>query len=115
LVGRVDRTLAASGTLQVEYSCQVSGGAPSGRFAYDIGNVVRDFGVWPEPGDRLFLMVDPARPYRRAVWGFALPPGRPPRSAPDLHRPLPTKVVVVAVAGAVAIAAGLVAWIGLPN
>lgn len=114
VVGRVDRTLAASGTLQVQYSVDVpAGGALRGRFVYDVGNVVRDFGLWPEPGDRVFLVVDPGKPTRRAVWGFAPPPGRAPRAPPIRHTPLPMGVVVAVVGAAIVVAGGVLAWIGL--
>lgn len=113
VVGRVDRALSDDKALDVQFSYDVPSGAQRGRFVYDVGNVVRDFGLWPEPGDRVFLVVDPGKPARRAVWGFAQPPGQAPRSPPRLHAPLPMGVVLAVIGAAVLIAVGAVAWVAL--
>ena len=110
VVGSVNGASLVKGSLHLQYSYEVAAVSRTGFFFDDAGNVVRDFGLWPGYADLVFLVVDRSNPKRRAVWGFAHPPGHAPRPIPSGLRPLPAAVVAAAVGTALVIAAWAIVW-----
>jgi hypothetical protein len=70
-VGRVTRVSQSKGSVAVTYEYSGPSGVMKGSAGFDSMRVERAFGMWPEPDDTVFVVFDPARPSKSAVWGFA--------------------------------------------
>lgn len=70
-VGRVLSADKAKGVLGVEYEYPTPSGTVRGSTGIDLMRVRRAFGFVPGANDTVFIVFDPARPRRSAVWGFA--------------------------------------------
>lgn len=70
-VGRVTGVSQSKGSVAVSYEYAAPSGVIKGSAGFDSMRVEPAFGMWPEPNDTVFVIFDPARPSRSAVWGFA--------------------------------------------
>jgi hypothetical protein len=70
-VGRVTGVSQSKGSVAVSYEYAGPSGLMKGSAGFDSMRVERAFGMWPEQNDAVFVVFDPARPTRSAVWGFA--------------------------------------------
>lgn len=69
--GRVVSANKAKAMVGIEYEYSTPAGTLRGSTGIDLMLVRRAFGFVPGENDTVFVVFDPVRPTRSAVWGFA--------------------------------------------
>lgn len=111
LVATIERLTMGDDDWLVEYSLNAGRGRERGRARWRI-EILPDLSLWPQAGDPVYLLVDPARPRRQVVWGFGRPLGRAQGPVPWIYRAL-SRAAVALVIAATLLLVGALTWLGM--